>query len=264
MSILLSLYTKDGIVFAADRNLTLSEAGVQVVVEGYKTKVLMWPNHRAIVGFVGLAELEHLEMDEWLRIFIAETRNFTTLTDVANLLIQRLNEAYSRLHVPTPKPPLIIHLGGFEAISNVQTPMLHVVTNVPGLTDEGGYQPTREQFEASEQVRPQFESWPSPNKYPKEVRQRLAEMEERDHFLWFNNGDKYAAFNVLKGALYAALAYVHHNLESSAPTTRSLFDWQAYAKIAVELHGLYYRHTLPGDQRYVGGGVDMCSIPWPE
>lgn len=264
MSILLSLYTKDGIVFAADKNLTWADKA-QVVFEGHLTKVLVWLNRKAVIGFVGLAHgLEDLQMDEWLRIFIAETREFQTLREVADILSQRLQTAYSRLRVRSPKPPLIIHLGGFDSVGDVQTPMLYVVTNVPGLDGNGGYLPTRSKFAWNEEVRPQFENWPTPSKYPEEIRQRFREMEERDHFLWFNNGDRYPAFNIFKGALYAAFSIVRQAYGSSSKAPWTLFDWQAYAKMAVELHGLYYRHTLPPHQRVVGGGVDMCSIPWPE
>ncbi len=265
MSILVSLYVKDGIVFAADKNLTLTltKKGEQssTVLEGELTKVLLWPNRKAVVGFVGLAELEDLKMDEWLRIFIAETRDFDVLGVVADLLRERLDSAFARLGAHDPSRRLLIHLGGFEVVDGVQTPMLYLVTNVPGMDEKGEYLPAQPAFNCTEEVRRKYESWPSPSKYPEEVYQRFAEMEQRDHFLWFNNGDRLRAFNTFKGALFAALSVVHDAYDPGA--ARTLFYWQAYAKMAIELHALYYKHTLLPNQRVVGGGVDMRSIPWP-
>lgn len=259
MSILLSLYVKDGIVFAADKNVTLSDAksGQQVVLEGDLTKVLLWPNRKAVIGFVGLAELEDLSMDDWLRLFIAETRDFQHLGDVADLLGERF-----QAKIPKSKPLLIVHLGGFELVDGIQTPMHYVVTNLAELAPNGTYQGTRPIFDVTEQLKPYFEGYKNPSKYPDEVRKRFAEMEQRDHFQWFNNGTRYDAFNAFKGALFVALSAIRQVDAPESPYTLS--DWIIYAKMAVELHGSYFRHAYVADKRVVGGGADVCSIPWPE
>ena len=263
MSILLSLYTKDGIVFAADKNLTLRQidTGKQTILEGDLTKVLMWPNRRAVVGFVGLAQLEDLKTDEWLRIFIAETRNFNSLEATASLLGERLNSVVGTIRGSVAEYRLMIHLGGFESIDNIPTPVMYTITNIPELDGKGGYASATRHFDIVEVFRPAYESWPDPSEYPSEIRERLEEMENRDHFLWFNNGDMYPAFNIFKAAMYAALRIVKRDYAKTE--TWTLFDWQAWAKMCIELHGLYYRHNLPADKRVVGGGVDIGIIPWP-
>jgi hypothetical protein len=259
MSILLSLYVKDGIVFAADKNVTLSDAksGQQTVLEGDLTKVLLWPNRKAVIGFVGLAELEDLSMDDWLRLFISETRDFQHLKDVADLLCERL-----QAKVPKSKPHLLMHLGGFELIAGIHTPMLYLITNVIGLAPKGDYQETSPIFNVTEDLKSRFEGYKNPSKYPDEVRKRFAEMEERDHFQWFNNGTRYDAFNTFKGALFAALRAIREIDDPKTPYTLS--DWIIYAKMAVELHGSYFRNAYVPDKRVVGGGADVCYIPWPE
>jgi hypothetical protein len=259
MSILLSLYVKDGIVFAADKNLTLSDlkSGQQTVLEGDLTKVLLWPNRKAVIGFVGHAELEDLSMDDWLRLFIAETRDFQHLRDVADLLCEKF-----QAKVPKSRPRLLVHLGGFELVDGIQTPMLYLITNVIDLAPKETYQGTSSKFNVTENFKPEFEGYENPSKYPDEVRKRFAEMEERDHFQWFNNGTRYAAFNALKGGLFAALSAIRQIDNPNSPYTLS--DWIIYAKMAVELHGSYFRNAYVPDKRVVGGGAEVCYIPWPE
>jgi hypothetical protein len=92
MSILLSAYYPEGIVYVADKNMTIlhnSQSGVRKYVEP-GTKVLSWPHKRAIVGYVGLGQLAGYSLDEWLRIFIAETRDFSDIRRLAQKLRNKI------------------------------------------------------------------------------------------------------------------------------------------------------------------------------
>jgi hypothetical protein len=85
MSILLSAYYPEGIVFVADKNATIrhrSSSGERRFVESTATKVLSWPRRRAIVGFVGLGTLASLPMDEWMRVFIGGTYDFNDIDPI--------------------------------------------------------------------------------------------------------------------------------------------------------------------------------------
>ena len=82
MSILLSAYYPEGIVYVSDKNITVevkTTNGKKKYVEPTGTKVLSWPNNKAIIGYVGLASLASLPLEEYIRIFIASTRNFTDI-----------------------------------------------------------------------------------------------------------------------------------------------------------------------------------------
>lgn len=73
MSILLSAYYPEGIVFAADKNAAIhykTRAGRRKFVGPTATKVLSWPYRKAIVRFVGLGKLADLTLDQWMWIFI--------------------------------------------------------------------------------------------------------------------------------------------------------------------------------------------------
>jgi hypothetical protein len=265
MSILLSLYTKDGIIYAADRNLTMSEKGEEVILESEMTKVLLWPKRKAVIGFVGQAEIpsEELLMDEWLRIFIGETRGFRSLKDVANLLCMRIQNAFVQSqYLLENQPRLIMHLGGFEEVEGFQTPMLYLITNVPGMSGSN-YHPARPTFNVTEEVRSKFERRHMLDRYPDKIQSSFMEMEEHQNVMWFNNGTRLDAFNHFKGALLKALDVIRDEYRPHPSSSRTLFDWEVYAKMAVELHSSYFKHRYGRNKRYVGGGVDMCSIPWP-
>jgi hypothetical protein len=94
MSILLTAYYPEGIVFAADKNATI-QYRVRYV-SSTATKVLSWPRSRAAVGHVGLGGRADLELDEWMRIFIASTRDFDNIKDLANGLMECVQHDFQR------------------------------------------------------------------------------------------------------------------------------------------------------------------------
>lgn len=255
MSILLSLITNRGIVFAADKNMTELSTQGMYIVESALTKVLMWPKRRAAIGFIGLAEIEGLLMDEWLRIFIAETRNFEQLWKVAKDLCDKLEEAFAAKPLPrSMSDGLMIHLAGFEDFNGVSVPVMYIVTNFEGLTDSGGYTSVLGYFKVTEDIRDKIIN--AKLLYPSQV----AKYFERNNFIWFVNGARYDAFNVFKDTLLPAFKEVHRKLKKGS--SFDLKNWEAYAKIAVDLYGSYFKYELPPSDRVVGGGVDTVTIPW--
>ena len=103
MSILLSAYYPEGMVFVADKNATITYEGLgRKHVEPTATKALAWPFQKAIVGFVGLGRLAGgLTMDEWMRVFIAETREFDDIDKAANKLRDRIQEDFDEYWTPS-------------------------------------------------------------------------------------------------------------------------------------------------------------------
>jgi len=261
MSILLSVYFREGIVFAADKNATLTFAdGTRDVEVGKFTKVLAWPYRRAAVGWCGLGSLGGLPTDDWLRVFIAQHRDFDDLDQLAANLVRAIQVDFDREYATDPPPAdagLIIHLGGFKAVGEQVVPAMYHIYNVD--MEGGTYGPAARLFVQSEDVKAQFDEW-GPEDYPARVQERLGEMlDERDHILWFNNGAMFPIFNILKGHLWSALS----DLRRLTSQPASLDDLQAYCRMAVSLYGSWFEeHSLP-HQRAVGGGVDAVSIPWP-
>jgi len=99
MSILLSGYYPEGIVFVADKNATIyygSALGNRKYVEPIVTKVLSWPRQNAVVGFVGLGSLAGLPLDEWMRGFIASTRDFKDINRLAKKLKDTIQKDFGK------------------------------------------------------------------------------------------------------------------------------------------------------------------------
>jgi hypothetical protein len=267
MSILLSAYYPQGIVFAADKNATIIPnypPGARPYVEGGATKVLSWPHHEAVLGYVGLGSLSGLPLDEWMRIFIAARRDFDDITRVAHELRDEIQDDFDKNFSPEAdisKQGLIIHFGGFKKLDGVLVPVMYFIRNIPGITN-GEYLNAQREFTIAERIEDSFKEWPNPSDYPKRVRQRLEKMENEGWFWWFNNGYQFAAFNVFREALWAALLIVQK--QGYLPEGQSLDQRIAYCKMAVQLFGSFFEHHFRPEYRVVGGGVDVGYVPWPE
>jgi len=271
MSILLSTYWKDGIVFSADRNATIVyETGATVrryVEVGAVTKVLSWPHRRALVGFIGLGRLAGLRIDEWVRQFIAANRDFQSIDQVAEDLRGLLQSDFHKDYPPgtdVRRAGAIVHLGGYKAHEGVVVPVAYVITNIPGLLPRllpGCLYPdaTRE-FTVSDQLPAVMEKWGAA--YPSGVREKIAAIEDRGDFLWWNNGYMYPAFNLFKGSLWATLKDLRQ--EAMLPETTTMKDRVAFSELAVAVFGLFFEHYFLPQERAVGGGADTEWIPWPE
>lgn len=217
MSILLSAYYPEGIVFVADKNATIhykTPAGERKFVEPTATKVLSWPYRKAIVGFVGPGKLADLTLDEWMRIFIAGTRDFDDIGQLARGMrdqIQRDFDSDFQPSVDVSNAHLVIHLGGFTVKEDVPVPVMYHIWN-HGDTDPktGQYPPAERTFYISEDIERDFtkRGWPNPSDYPTRIRDRLQNMINERPFLWYNNGANLGAFNTFKAFLWHALLTV--------------------------------------------------------
>ncbi len=99
MSIMVVQLTPVGVLIGADRNITSqatwSDGSQTIVVSGQsqRPKVLKWPNHDVIVGYVGMAEIGNQSTDQWLYSFIGKHLSFGSLEDLAQDLTDDLNTA---------------------------------------------------------------------------------------------------------------------------------------------------------------------------
>jgi len=268
MSILLSAYYPEGIVFAADKNATITyrtPSGEGQYVEPTATKVLSWPRRRAIVGFVGLGTLADYTLDEWMRIFIAGTRDFVDIYALAYQLKDHIQNDFEKDFSPDAdltNAQLVIHLGGFAKKNDLFVPVMFHIWNHGDINPQTGeYPPGERSFQISEDVEEGFRGWPNPQDYPVRVRDRLQNMIDQRRYFWFNNGANLGAFLVFRDFIWQAL----HTIQDAGfgPRFVGLGARVAFCKMAVEVFGSYFtQHYLP-EERVVGGGVDVAYIPWP-
>ena len=93
MSVLTVLAVPTGILFGADRNVSIRiqhDAGrglrVERVGQVQRPKVLKWPNREAIIGYFGFAQIARQPTDRWLYDFIGRNLNYRDLGEVATAL----------------------------------------------------------------------------------------------------------------------------------------------------------------------------------
>jgi hypothetical protein len=271
MSILLSAYYPEGIVFVADKNATITyrtPAGERKYVEPTATKVLSWPWRRAIAGFVGLGHLAGHTMDEWMRVFIAGSHEFDDICTLAAGLKARIQDDFRKDFSPNAdlsNAQLVIHLGGFTVKEETAVPVMYHIWNHGSVDPKTGeYPPGERTFQISEDIERDFttKGWPSPEDYPTRIRHRLQNMINERRYLWYNNGANIGAFQIFRDHIWHALYAVQDR--GFGPPASGLGARVAFCKMAVEAFGSYFTHNYYPEDRVVGGGVDAAHIPWPE
>jgi hypothetical protein len=111
MSILLVEIVPQGIVFGADRNVTHSrvmqkrfeqdgksviEIREEIFGQSQRPKVLRWPQRKAVIRYVGAAEISGMPTDEWLYDFIGNNLSFSSFENLSETLRLALGPAVRR------------------------------------------------------------------------------------------------------------------------------------------------------------------------
>lgn len=257
MSILVVRLVPEGLLFGADRNITaqvtLSDATEEIIVTGQteRPKVLKWPNHEVIVGYVGAADFDGEPADEWLYAFIGRNLNAEDLDAVAHSLTNELNalSCDGRLHGPS-----ILHLGGFERAGGEWTPRVHFIRNTLELRPDGIYT-WDEEFVRSEEL--------SQEMYFGCRRGSEIQDHVRTHFFSFRQGYDLGSFGVIDQKLREALDAIIHSHPGrphQPPTT--LREWAKHVALAIHGYGAYFAAFYPPFEQYVGGGADVVWAAW--
>ena len=258
MSILVCEMLPIGIVFAADKNVTipsLDDSGnVVATVQDLGIKILRWPRNRALLGYVGRAAVGNQSMHDWLHDFMGDHIAFTDPEAVAIDMRDRLQ---SEIGGPGACRS-IVEFAAFAKREGVVVPEFWHVTNVHGITDEE-YDPPSETFKASERLlgfhlRGQAS--------PQNIRDYLADRARCFDPLWFRQGFGLTVFNTVTEAV--RLAFIVLQGSGSLGPPQTLEDWERHAKMWVLIYGAYFEAFGAPGQRYVGGGADSLSIPWPD
>jgi hypothetical protein len=264
MSILLVEVLPQGLIFGADKNVTFTEqrmgrdGNITIEIQGQnqRPKVLRWPNRKALVGYVGAAEIGGIPTDEWLYDFIGSHLDFPDFGELSESLRSEV-EAQRRIDEGDLGPdPLIIHLGGFEEKDDIQVPIIWYIRNAHNF-GALGYEDIRKEFLNSEAFWHYF-----PDIRPHEIREVLRTMASRYNPFWFHQGFDLGTFNLIEGFLKTAFRLLcerhpNHRLPESLP------DWERQVRMSILTYGAYFQAYKGPSEQFVGGGVDTVSIEWP-
>lgn len=260
MSIFVGEVYPQGIVFGADKNLTYifrDRDGREVgSAQDLGSKVLRWPKSKGLLGFVGRATVGGQSMHDWLHDFMGDHIGFTDPADVAYDMRDRLQ------HELGDSSETIVQFAAYARREGCIIPEFWHITNVHGLAPDGsGYLHASDKFEASERllgVHLRDEGITS----PKQVREHLGRRSEQFAPFWFHQGLELRVFNTICEATRQAFLGLQQAKLLERPST--LREWAQYVRFWVLTYGAYLDSFGGPGQRYVGGGADVHSIPWPE
>lgn len=261
MSILVTHLVPQGLIFAADRNITTSISVPPVTYTGQmqRPKVLKWPNADVIVVYVGAGAIDGQPTDAWLYDFIGRNVCFADLDALAKSLTDDLNTALANGQLD-PQDSLILHLGGFEDVNGEWTPRIWFIHDTAGLRNDGSYIPGSKFTRSEEIAKPGYFGNDSGNRIHARVKAAVAS----GGLFSFRQGYDLASFNPIDEALRAAMfAITRAHPNQPHPIPASLDEWEKHVKLAVLGYGAYFSAFYMPFQQYVGGGADVISVPWP-
>ncbi len=257
MSILVVEVVSEGLIFAADRNITVTLADGANMQPLELQKVLRWPRDDVLLGYVGAASLDGKLVPDWLQ----ERRHIfgamTSLEEIARVLAHHVEIQRGVDEGSGAPEPMILHVGGFEEKQAFWAPSVWHITNVYKL-GHYGYLDTRKQYGVTEQFWRYF-----PDTDPSEIRDRLRVLAKQFKPFWFHQGIDLFTFNVLEGAIKASFKMLcEQHPRHEIP--RTLEEWSRHTKMQVLMYGAYYEAFHPPGAQYVGGGADVLTVPWPD
>jgi len=266
MSILAVHTLPQGIIFGADRNVTETrilkdeENRIVNVVLGQtqSPKVQRWPNNKAIIGYVGEGVIGGVPTHEWIYNFIGNHIEFKSLDELARELKEEVCKQRIIDEGDSGPRILIIHLAGFEKKDGFYIPLIYYVRNSYKLT-KSGYSDIRKEFQYSEEFWNYFPSIP-----PDEIKKVLGDylVRNQEHF-WFHQGIDLGTFNILDKFIKKAFNMLFIN-NIDIPFPRTLAEWEKHMKMIILTYEAYYKAFKGPSEQYVGGGVDIVSLPWPD
>jgi hypothetical protein len=137
MTLLVSFYTSKGIVFAADRAITVRKPGrLERWEKGSKQrkvdKVTQLGLTGGVVGFFGLAVVDAEPMDSWLRRTLDAWPGSRTVADLGVYLRDELNRCVD----PGQRTANAsgFHIGSFASRDGAVVPVMQYISNINKLT----------------------------------------------------------------------------------------------------------------------------------
>ena len=256
MSILVVEIVSEGMIFGADRNITVTQHGGQTTQGSPQKKVFKWPSANTLIGFVGAALMNGMPIEDWLASIHQDFQTHTSLEQVAQALKTKVETQRNIDEGTGSAEPLIIHIGGFEQREGVWLPYVWHITNVHKLglygylTWDKTYTCTEHMYASLKDV------------HPIEIRRFLSVKAKNFEPMWFHQGLDLFTFNVLESSIKSSFKLLcEQHPEHNIPT--SLDDWSKHVKMQILMYGAYYEAFRQVGHRPVGGGADIEYLSWP-
>ncbi len=256
MSILVVEVVSEGMIFGADRNITVTYPDDRANQGVPQRKVMKWPNNNTLFGFVGAATINGQSVENWLQSIQADFQKLPTIERIAQELRTRIEAQRMADEGNNPADAMIVHLGGFEQQNGIWLPFVWHVTNTHRL-GRFGYLDIDKNYSCTEHM-----YGPLKDIDPSEVQKLLEVQAKQFQPFWFHQGLDLLTFNVLESSIKSSFKLLcEHHPDHRIPT--SLEEWSKHVKMQILMYGAYYEAFKPVGQRYVGGGADIEYLSWP-
>jgi hypothetical protein len=259
MTLLVSVYTSRGIVFAADSQIT-GEAQPGMPSERREPQEKVQRAKRvgaapegAVVGYFGLAQVGGVPMDGWLRERLDRFNGARTVDELAFYLCDELNGAAKGRERRVSSG---FHIGGLEERDGILIPVMQFLRNTTHFDLATGVHSNFVPYWTEEH----FPSCNLPGVPPASVRAALHDHEQRGAFpFWFRNGDLGVAGRPWASLEHAVAALAA--LPSFGPIS-DLKGFEQLAKTLVDTTSRLYALLYRGGAPLIGGRTLIRTIPW--
>lgn len=150
MSILVVEVVSEGMIFAADRNITEPLEGGDHWQPEVTRKVLRWPSDDILLGYVGVAYLGGRPFPEWLEERRADFLGINSLEEIASALARQVKAQRDADEGAGAAEPMLVHIGGFDLNGEFWVPRVWAVTNIYRL-GRFGYLDFRKEYKTTEE-----------------------------------------------------------------------------------------------------------------
>jgi hypothetical protein len=257
MTMLYSLYPREGIVFVADSRIIRPGAAKAEPPQPKVLRVRRVGVRTGLIGYYGLAQVRGQPMSKWLTTLIGQWPGSSDPQDFADLVVEGLNRdarAYERKQVSG------FHFGAFRRSGGRVEPVFYHIVNTHGFDETTGlHEDPGDTWRSQEQLMGRdvvdLGLPPARIRWYLTQRQRLRGMPH-----WYRNGDM-PVFGPVTGFLEVAIAHVVRVRGYGAPKTIS--EWERVARVLVvttsQLARAFYRGAVPT----IGDRVRALSVEWP-
>ncbi|HIA54815.1 MAG TPA: hypothetical protein EYN91_22475 [Candidatus Melainabacteria bacterium] len=253
MSAILIRIFASGIVFGADKNVTVDD-----VCDGSVTtaKICKSKDGKILIGNIGAAKLGGAWALEEIKE-IVDSHQGSPLSTIAKEV--RSGVYHQRLEDDKNKKitPQIVNIAGYEERDNVLVPECWYISNCYELDKDAVYRDYREEFGCSDEVRIKTEE---KGIKASVLRERLLGV-SGGGYIGFQHSIDLAKFNDLIHFSKTAIENLPKSDPEFIPVT--LEDQAKFVDLSLQMFSSYFKTYYPANQQFVGGGIDIGTLPWP-
>lgn len=258
MSVNLIQILPQGIIFAADRNVSDREPVSGVVQGQNESSKIALVDNRFLVSYVGAARLGGIDSLEYLVDLIESHRVGKGLDQIAKAINeevqqQRIIDDENREDGPREQ---IISFAGFKQREGTMVPEVYYISNCWTL-EKGEYKQVTGEFGCSDEVRIKSQEAKIPASM---LRECLRSMAERNNPFGFQHSVGLEDFVIVDRFIKTSMDVLAKRNHFVHP--ESLDQWTSQARMSVLVYSAFFQRFYPLNQQLVGGGVDVLTLPW--